>query len=458
MVKYYVTGALDAGAGTMAGTTAATYARGGALVGAGRVKGSVGWLAGRSYAPRWAFRWPLFRRYLPFRPSSDQPKPFLTALANAFKNALGLAVTCVDEVYADAFIASAAGEGLDNWGVPLTTARVPSEADDAYRGRLLARRQEAGTGLTVAAVRQAVDDLGATYEPPLAVAAVKMYYRNPFPWDGDRDPWGAFGGRGGLWSLLDLFTGHLELSRIPTPQETVEMENAIAAVKPGLARVRLVTPAPTRGLTAYPPGYVLRREIYNGRLETKARNILSDDFQDADHVPEHYTPVGPADWTVEEDLPKGDKVLQGAGDGSSLSLYVHNAAAGDDLYAAFHLKALTAATGAAAGLAARMNAGADQDGDYYLLLIRRGASAWQWGIVWRSGGVDTTVRAWEDLTFDPTAWFKVQWWLEGDTMTVKLNGALVAAAFAAGGHATGPGGLVFAVNGVDARFNAATIW
>jgi len=403
---------------------------------------------------RWALIWPSFSRYRPFRPEPEKPKPILTAFATAFKNAFGKAVTCCNEVYAAAFIQSAVGDDLDEWGVKLKLPRDGDEADDTYRARLLNQWQATTTGLTVDAITSAINTKGATYEPALEVADVQQYYKNGLDWPDDEDPWSAFGG---LWGKLELLTGHFELSRIPTPAEARELRDEVYKVKPGPTRARLVTPGALLGAT-YPPCYVLRLEAYNGEKEQAGAAILNDDFEDTEWSGMMYALFGIAMWSFVDD---GDKVMQGlvgTGPPFNPSGNIHATATVDDLYARVMMKVLSTNDTYGAGLGLRVGDEPDEDGDYYMVLIRRAAPNWQWGIVWRSGGVDTIVKDWTNLTFDATAaYFPLEAWLERGKIAVKINDVVVGEGIADGGYAS-QGGVGPVVYGNDARFNDLYVW
>lgn len=404
---------------------------------------------------RWTLKWPSFSRYKPFRLESGKAKPILTAFATAFKNAFGKAITCCDEVHAAAFIQSAVGGDLDEWGVKLQLPREGDEADDAYRARLLARWQETTTGLTVAAITSAINTKGATYEPELTVADVQQYYKNGLDWPDDEDPWSAFGG---LWGKLELLTGHFELSRIPTPAEARELRDEVYEAKPGPARTRLVTPGALLGAT-YPPCYVLRLEAYNGEKEQAVAALVDDDFEDTDWSGMKYVEFGVATWSFVDD--GGDKVMQGlvgAGPPFGPNGNIHTTATVDDFYARVMMKVLSTNDTYGAGLAARVGASPTENGDYYMVLVRRAAPNWQWGVVWRSGGADTMIKDWTNLTFDPTAdYFPLEAWLERGKVAVKLNDVVVGEDIADGGYAS-QGSVGPVVYGNDARFNDLYVW
>lgn len=404
---------------------------------------------------RWSFSWPLFTRYKPFRPEPGKAKPILTAFAGAFKNAFDKAVTCLNDVHAAAFIQSAIGDDLDEWGVKLKLPRDGGEDDETYRARLLARWQETATGLTVAAIKSAVNTKGATYAPTLEVADVQQYYKNGLDWPDDEDPWSAFGG---LWGKLELFTGHLELDRIPTPAEALELRDEVYKVKPGSARVRLVTPGALLGAT-YPPYYTLRAEAYDGSSEEAVAAMLDDDFEEALFSEGSYTSFGVAMWDVISD--GGDMVMEGLvglGPLYDPSGNVHNAVVVDDLYARVLMKLMSSNDGYSAGLALRVGDSPDPNGDYYMVLIRRSAPNWQWGIVWRSGDVDTMVKNWTNISFDPTVdYFPLEVWLERGKIAVKANGTVLGTGISDGGYAS-QGGAGPVVYGNDARFNDLYIW
>lgn len=619
---------------------------------------------------RWSFSWPLFSRYKPFRPEPGKAKPILTAFAQAFKNAFDKAVTCLNDAHAAAFIQSAVGDDLDEWGVKLKLPRDGDEADvnygveffgpntdyinvpynvsldvttqltvdmrfriDAfpmtvvpysrgnahqeifilatgaiqwmplpgvtatsaagvvvlgtwyhirciydsvtgaevyigepggvftlvasavagglmtagawairigqrhlganpqdgvvdeirgvagvvptvdgvtevpycleavagtalllhcdegagptaadtsgfgndgtlqgnadwflmtatgwpgYRARLLARWQETATGLTVAAIKSAVNTKGATYAPTLEVADVQQYYKNGLDWPDDEDPWSAFGG---LWGKLELFTGHIELDRIPTPEEALELRDEVYGVKPGPTRARLVTPGALLGAT-YPPYYTLRAESYNRCDEAAGPVILSDDFEEVPYSGLNYTSFGIATWDVVSD--GGDMVMEGLIGGGPVYYpngNIHNAAVVNDLYARVLMKLVSSNDGYSAGLALRVSLDApDTNGDYYMVLIRRSAPNWQWGIVWRSGGGDTMVKNWTNISFDPTAdYFPLEVWLERGKFAVKANGTVLGTGISDGGYAS-QGGAGPVVYGNDARFNDLYIW
>jgi hypothetical protein len=404
---------------------------------------------------RWALSWPHFARYRPFRLEPAKPKPRLSAFARAFRNAFGKALTCVNDIHDAAFIQTALGADLDEWGVKLNLPRADDEADEVYRARLLAVWADTTTGLSIAAIRGAVDAKGATYTPPLEAVAVEPYYKNRLDWPDDEDPWG---GQGGLWGALELLTGHVELSRTPTPAEAAELRAEVYEVKPGPTRVRLVTPGALLGAT-YPPHYTLRAEAYDGSSEQLPPVILDDDFDEAPYSSSQYETFGLGVWSYPLEL--ADGVLQGLNppappwdpDG-----YLHKEAFVDDVYARVDMKVLTANDGYAAGLILRASALAGPPGDYYMVLIKRVAPSWRWGIVWRSGGVDTVIHAFEDLVFDPTAaYFPLEVWLEQGEFAVKLSGAVVGVDIDAGAHAA-EGRVGPVIYGNDARFNNLYVW
>ncbi|MEE9456179.1 MAG: hypothetical protein V3W11_03405 [bacterium] len=402
---------------------------------------------------RWSFKWPLFSRYKPFRPEPEKAKPTLTVFARAFKNAFDKAVTCLNDVHAAAFIQSAVGGDLDKWGVKLKLPRDGDEDDETYRARLLARWQETATGLTIAAIKSAVNTKGATYAPTLEVADVQQYYKNGLDWPDDEDPWSAFGG---LWGKLELFTGHLELDRIPTPEEALELRDEVYGVKPGPTRARLVTPGALLGAT-YPPYYTLRAETYDRRSEHTVAAILYDDFEEPGGVPGDYTDFGDGAWGPVDDA--GDTVMQGLSGGSpDPSGNIHNVAHVDDFYARVLMKLLSSNDTYSAGLAVRVGASPTKNGDFYMVLIRRLAPDWQWGVVWRSGGGDTMVKNWTNISFDPTAdYFPLEVWLERGKIAVKANGTVLGTGINDGGYAS-QGGIGPIIYGNDARFNDLYVW
>lgn len=157
--------------------------------------------------------------------------------------------TVADRVYDAIFIPTAKNLELDEWGAVLNNARTAGETDPAYRARLLAQMQLANNCLTVQAVTDCVNTIGATYLPVITVVRVHEYYKPYYAapsWgrraDGVTAGDDCLGEIHGL-SHLDYLTFGVELNRSPTVQEAWELVNGVGAL-PGLNTIR---PAQTRG-------------------------------------------------------------------------------------------------------------------------------------------------------------------------------------------------------------------
>ena len=157
--------------------------------------------------------------------------------------------TIADRVYDAIFIDTARNLEIDEWGATLDNPRAAGETDPAYRGRLLTQWQLDNNCLTVQAVEDCINGIGATYLPPITVIRIHEYY-NPYyaapSWgrraDGLTPGDDCLGPIHGL-SHHDYLTFGVELNRSPSVQEAWELV-AGAGGLPGLYEIK---PAQTRG-------------------------------------------------------------------------------------------------------------------------------------------------------------------------------------------------------------------
>jgi len=158
--------------------------------------------------------------------------------------------TVADRVYDAMFIPTARNLELDEWGAVLDNPRVLAETDPAYRTRLLAQMQLANNCLTIQAVTDAVNAIGATYLPPITVLRVHEYYKPYYAapsWgrraDGVTPGDDCLGEIHGL-SDHDFLTFGVELNRSPSVAEAWEL---VAGTPGGLPGIYDIKPAQTRG-------------------------------------------------------------------------------------------------------------------------------------------------------------------------------------------------------------------
>jgi len=158
--------------------------------------------------------------------------------------------TVADRVYDAMFIPTARNLELDEWGATLDNPRNVAETDPAYRLRLLAQMQLANNCLTVQAVTDAVNAIGATYLPVITVERIHEYYKPYYAapsWgrraDGVTPGDDCLGEIHGL-SDHDFLTFGVELNRSPSVAEAWEL---VAGTPGGLPGIYEIKPAQTRG-------------------------------------------------------------------------------------------------------------------------------------------------------------------------------------------------------------------
>lgn|GEM_PF-1975725 len=367
------------------------------------------------------FNW-LYSR-LPF---SDKARTRLRVWAEAIRQELLDLQTEADGVYDAIFITEADGTDLDEWGEVLELPRLPAESDAAYRAKLLLEWQSSFDALTVQAVTDTLDALGAGYVPVLCVDTVAEHYKDRL-----EDGTGAandydLGDRWGL-ARLDLSTFAVEIDRIPTPTEAEELVQAIGEVRPAQTRGFLVVPLPAPAGT--PPRYRLYGTSYSDDVPPW---LWDDNFEQpidqASPLENTYQIINDggsgSSW---EYTPDGAKnVLYGdASDGAygvphlCLPRQDLNPVLLDyrDMYVECSLR-VTGGASDTAGIALRYD---DATGEFYYLAFRWSGTAWEYSFIYYDGAAMNTIINWTATGTAMDVYKTVQAWLENDLFTLIIN-------------------------------------
>jgi len=160
----------------------------------------------------------------------------LRKLMSVIKSALDETVTSINDSYNANFIQTASGEDLDNHGETLNLKRNPSESDSDYRNRLLSEFRDIPTGLTVASLKNAVDQvMGPGTE-------VDEYYKSIWDWP-EYDP--DTSDPGYSWErpfnpIDNRYFVAAIITSEPTENELDQIETNVIAEKPSHIIVRIV--------------------------------------------------------------------------------------------------------------------------------------------------------------------------------------------------------------------------
>jgi hypothetical protein len=367
------------------------------------------------------FNW-LYSR-LPF---SDTARTRLRVWAEAIRRELLDLQTEADEVYDAIFITDADGTDLDGWGEVLDVERGVM-ADPAYRAALLAEWQVAFAALTVTAVTDAVDALGATYVPVLSVDAVAEHYKDRL-----EDGTGAandydLGDRWGL-ARFDLSTFTVEIDRIPTAAEAEEIIQAIGEVRPAQTRGFLVVPLPA------PPGTPPRYRLYGTSYSDDIAPWLWDDdftITTGRNVANEYQIINDGGaGTSWEYLSGAPGVLYGdASDGAfgvpHLCLPRQDLDPGllnyRDMYIDCSFRLLATTTTDHAGIVLRYDS---FSGAFYAVAFHWTGATWQYRFRRYTGATWVDITAWTDTAADLTVYKRIQTWLEDNEWTLIIDGVV----------------------------------
>jgi hypothetical protein len=366
------------------------------------------------------FNW-LYSR-LPF---SDTTRTVLRVWAEAIRQELLDLQTEADEVYDAIFITEADGTDLDAWGEVLDVERGVM-ADPAYRAALLAEWQATFAALTVTAVTDAVDALGATYVPVLSVDDVAEHYKDRL-----EDGTGAandydLGDRWGL-ARLDLSTFAVEIDRIPTAAEAEDLIQAIGEVRPAQTRGFLVVPLPA------PPGTPPRYRLYGTSYSDDVAPWFWDDNFERPvgwgTMPSYYQLVndGGAGTSWEITLDGAVRVLYGdASDtiagrpGLCFPRQDLTPAILDyrDMYMDCSVKFKNITVVEHSGIALRYD---DATGVFYAIAFHWTGATWQYQFMRWTGAAWVVIVAWTNTAADLTFYTHIQTWLEDNEWTLIIN-------------------------------------
>ena len=352
--------------------------------------------------------------------------------------------TVADRVYDAIFIDTARNLEIDEWGATLDNARTAGESDPAYRARLITQWRLANNCLTVQAVTDAVNAIGATYLPVITVNRIHEYYKTHYAapsWGRRLDgitPGDDCSGPD-LWGLsdLDYLTFGVELNRSPNVAEAWELVAGTAGGLPGLNAIK---PAQTRGhiitdmgLPA-PPRYRLHSWAYSLGL---APMSWEDNFFHNDPIM-----VGPWDryflafgagggWTyvgppyelfgdASANAPLADVIIAWIG-------WVKPLCTEKNIYMYAQAYFTTAGINPLhyAGFVFRNRAGFST---FYAVVFNdpSGAGAWEYAIMYFDGAAWNIRKPWAVTGFDMSAMREIEIWIRDDTnFSMRIDGNVI---------------------------------
>ena len=149
-------------------------------------------------AARYSFDFKILTARFPFLKSSTGSD--LLKLIGVIKIVLQAVITAINNTYDARFINTASGSDLDKHGITLDLHRNNGEHDDDYRTRLLTDFHDIPTGLTVASIKNAVNQVMG-YDPE-----IDEYYKSTWEWPSDDPPIYSIFGKTSIGASYDTMT------------------------------------------------------------------------------------------------------------------------------------------------------------------------------------------------------------------------------------------------------------
>lgn len=386
-----------------------------------------------------------------------------------------------DRVYDAIFIDTARNLEIDEWGAVLDNPRVAGEDDPTYRGRLLTQWRLDNNCLTVQAVTDCINAIGATYLPPITVLRVHEYYKGHFgeggpdygrradaPIAGPTPGDDCLGPIHGL-SHADYLTFGVELRRSPSVQEAWELVAGVGGL-PGLNEIK---PAQTRGhiITNMglpnPPRYRMHSWAYS--LGLAPLSWEDNFFRDLPALP--ATPwdryglafgVG-GGWSY---VGPPYELLGDAGLNNALAdalIAYHGwerpAIQEKNIYMYAQAKFTTAGVNVLhfAGFVFRGDTGVE----FYAVVFNEQGAGWEYAIMYFDGAAWNIRKAWAVTGFDMSAMREIEIWTRDDTnFTMRIDGNVIINEHAVAADITAAGyhGFVTAQDEVDINVTEYHYW
>jgi hypothetical protein len=345
-----------------------------------------------------------------------------------------------------------------------------------YQARVLAEWRTTFAALTVQAISDAVDAVGALYLPPISTVRVHEYYR-PY-WAG-----AAYGRRedgvdpadavslGDSWGLTkqDRSTFGVEINRSPSAAEALALAAAIQEVKLGFARGHVIA---DMGLPL-PPRYRAFAEAYSAKQLAWAWDdnflrgvgaVFTDRYNNVVGAGAGWIYTGTTlQGVAGMNNPLAD-VLVPRQDLPAANNYEDTVVIDEkNIYvAARAMFTLPGGPVGAADFAGFVFRYQDLTDEFYAIVFQDPGTGWEWSIQRFTGAAWVVEKAWAATGIDMGAAFRdVEIWIRGDTLiTVRIDGVVLATEYDVGPDiiTAGEFGFVTAQAAIDMEVDEYRYW